>query len=201
MAILQTTHHYLRRGTAKLELLPNSPTQRELVDTYQVRLWIHDHLVYDHVQSVRDWQMRHYYVEHIARMCCCIQSFIDKTLEGCIVENFADDKFWSPVYVQVDTDWLKVTASAGTERRNGPNVIFYLSLVQTEHRIGDVEKPSAGLWGEWQERITATILCTPEDAVRFGRQLLQEIAEVERQRIELGIPEYDDETPYLPSAE
>jgi hypothetical protein len=137
--------------------------------------------------------MRHYYVEHIARMCCCIQSFIDKTIEGCIAENLADDKFWSPVYVKVDTVWLEIIASAATERRNGANIMFSLSLVQAEHRIDDSEKRSAGQWGEWQERITAKILCTPGDADRFGRQLLQEINEVERQRIELGIPEYDDE--------
>lgn len=40
--------------------------------------------------------------------------------------------------------------------------------------------------------LAARILCKPEDAISFGETLLSEINLVEKERAELGIPDYDD---------
>ena len=63
---------------------------------------------------------------------------------------------------------------------------------KTKNITGDFEHRSKGQWGEWEEMIAAKIFCTPDDAVAFGLQLQEEIKEVEKARVLLGIPEYDD---------
>ena len=196
MAILQTTTaHYHPRGRAKLELTPNSPTQHELVDSYVLRLWVHDQLIYDRIHSVRNWQMRHLYVERIARAFCCIRELVGKQIR-CASENTEDDQgqptFISFVCAQIETDWLKVMLSAAPTKRYGDVAHVVLFLQQTHKEVGDIERRSVGEWGEWDEMICATILCGPEDAIAFGTQLLGEIHTVEQERIALGIPEYDD---------
>jgi len=40
--------------------------------------------------------------------------------------------------------------------------------------------------------IAARIFCRPEEAIAFGKQLLEEIEEAERVRVELGIPDENE---------
>lgn len=194
MAILHTTVNYFARGRTSLELKPNSPSQRELVDTYTMRLWVHDQLVYDRIQSVRDWQMRHFYVEQIAKTFCCVRELIDKEI-SCPPGNRSDEREItpiSPICAHLDTDWLKVALSAARTKRYGEIVHVNLYLQQAEKRIGDLESRSSGEWGEWAEMIWAIILCQPEDTIAFGAELLDEIRTAEQERTRLGISKYDD---------
>ncbi len=187
MAILQTTLNQFARGHTALELTPNSPAQREFVDTYRVRLTVHDHLVYDRIQSVRPLQMRHYYVEEIAMTCCRVSDLLDRTLP--IPE---DDVAYVPLCAQLDTDWLAISLSAASTKQFGELVGIHVYLEQAKTKVGDTYYRSRGQWGEWQELIGAVILCAPADCYAFGSQLLDEIRAVEATRIALGIPEVDD---------
>jgi hypothetical protein len=195
MANLHTTLNYFARGRTTLELKPNSPSQREMVDTYTLRLWVNDQLVYDRIQSVRDWQMRHTYVEDIAKAFCCIRELIGKEISCTMNVATNDEKdlyYHTSVCAYEDTEWLRVALSAAPTRRFGELVQVNLYLQQAETQIGDFEYRNTSHWGRWAEMIWAIILCTPDDAIDFGRQLLEEIQSVEQERIALGIPEYDD---------
>ena len=195
MATIQTTVNYFARGYTRLELKPNSPSPRELVDTYALRLWIHDQLVYDQTHSVRNWQMRHRYVENIAQAFRCARELLGKEI-SCPPENTSSsDKerdYLSLACAQMDADWMKITLSAAPTKRFGDMVHANMYLRQAATVIGDLEHRSIGKWGEWATMTWAIILCTPDDAVTFGKQLLEEIHFVEQERIALGIPEYDD---------
>jgi len=195
MAILRTYVNHSARGSTTLELKPNSPSQREMVDTYALRLWVHNQLVYDRTHSVRDWQMRHFYVENIARAFCCIRDLIGKEI-SYISDNANDDEngaiFISRVCAHVDTEWLQVVLSAASSNRSGDIVHINLYLQQAETQIGGLEHRGSGQWGEWSEIVSSVILCKPDDAIAFGTQLLEEIHAVEQERISLGILKYDN---------
>ncbi len=189
MATLQTTVNHFARGHAILELTPNSPAQREFVDTYAVRLTVHDRLVYDRIQSVRPFQMRHYYVEQIAKACCYVSNLLDRKLPD------PDDPVASfPMCTRLDTDWLAITLSAASTKQFGELVGVRVYLEQAKTKVGDTYYRSRGQWGEWQELVGAVILCAPSDCIAFGRQLLDEVRTVEATRIALGIPDVDDES-------
>jgi hypothetical protein len=196
MAILRSTVNLSVRGYAALELTPNSPLQRDLVDTYSVRLWVHDQLIYDQVHSVRNWQMRHFYVEEIARAFRHIRELLEKKIE-CMPDESTDEQvvpsFLSFVHARLDVDWLSLILAATHPKRIGELVHVNIHLRKAEHRIGEFKSESPGQWGEWEELVSATVFCTPEEAVSFGIQLQEEIRQVEQERIQLGIPEYDDE--------
>ena len=195
MAILRTSVNHSARGSTTLELKPNSPSQREMVDTYALRLWVHNQLVYDRTHSVRDWQMRHFYVENIARAFCCIRDLIGKEI-SYIPDNANDDKngaiFISHACAHVDTEWLQVVISAASSNRYGDIVHVNLYLQQAETQVGNLEHRDSGQWGEWAEIVWSVILCKPDDAIAFGTQLLEEIHTVEQERISLGILKYDN---------
>ena len=180
-------------------MTPNAPTQPELIDTYQLRLWIHNQLVYDQVHSVRNWQMRHFYVEKIARAFCHVQDLIGKKIY-LPSENGSDEPsnpaFLSFVHAELNTEWLTVLLSANHTKQKGDLVHVLVFLQQSEHRIGDIDRRSLGQWGEWREMLSARIICKPEEAVNFGAQLSEEIKQVEQARDSLGIPEYDDPSQY-----
>jgi len=190
MAILRTTVNHFVRGSATLELTPNSPIQPELVDTYSVRLWIHDQLVYDEIQSVRDWQSGHYYVENIAKGFCAIQNWLGHkitTLER-YDENDAEEheSLLSFVTAELSTDWLIVYLKA-TNTNRGDLVHANIFLRMRHNTVNKFEPNDKEAWGEWEEMIAARVLCRPEDAIAFGKELLEEMQEAERVRIELGI--------------
>jgi hypothetical protein len=195
MAILQTTTGFFSRGRVALELKPNLPTQRDLVDTYLVRLWVHDQLIYEQTQSVRNWQMRHFYVELIAKAFCCVQEFIGReiycTYKG-VDSNESQSTYLSSAYAELDTTWLIIYLSAIRNKRKGDFVHANIFVRKARTIVGDREAEySTGKWGEWDDMIGASILCRPEDAVAFGTQLMSEIKDAEKMRIELGIPGYD----------
>ncbi len=189
MATLQTTLNPFARGHTRLDLTPNSPIDRALVDTYQLRLTIHDRVVYDRRHSVRNWQSRHFYVEQLAKACQCVPQLLDQHLP-CDPE----DNGYFPVCAQVDTDWLALSLSAASTKLHGALVGVRVYVQQAKTKIGDTYYRSRGQWGEWDELIGAVILCTPADAVAFGTQLLDEIRAVEATREALGIPETDEGT-------
>jgi hypothetical protein len=194
MATLRTTTNLFVRGSATLELTPNSPSQSELVDTYSVRLWIHDQLIYDQIQSVRDWQMRHFYVEEIARAFCCCHELLGQEIQ-CSPGNGPESQqpsFLSLANAKLSTDWLTVVLAATRVKRIGDLVHVDMYLRKAQTTIGDYEHRSTGQWGEWAEMVAAIIFCTPDEAASFGRQLLEEIRKVEQERVALGIPEFDD---------
>ena len=194
MAILRSTVNLFVRGHATLELTPNSPSQPDLVDTYLLRLWIHDQLVYDQIHSVRNWQMRHFYVEEIARAFCCVRELLGREIQCACTDNANSlSSFLSLVNANLSTDWLTIVLAAATQvKRIGDLVHVNLYLRKTANIIGDFEHRSKGQWGEWEEMIAAKIFCTPEESVAFGLQLQEEIKKVEEERVLLGIPEYDD---------
>lgn len=191
MAILQTTVNYFARGYARLELKPNPPLPRERVDTYALRLWIYDQLIYDQTHSIRDWQMRHAYIQNMAQAFRCVRALLGREI-SCPNESNGEAEYLSLVSAQIDADWLKVILSASPTKRFGDMVHASLYLRQAAMDIGDFEHRSTGQWGQWATMTWAIILCTPEDAIAFGSQLLEEIRAVEQERIALGIPEYDD---------
>lgn len=191
MAIIGTTTNYFARGSATFELTPNAPTQRELIDTYQMRLWVYDQLVYDEQHSVRNWQMRHFYVSEIARACQCVRQVLDQRIscpaahdEGYAVES----PVLSLVHTKLSTDWLTLLLAAATVKQQ-ELVHMNLYLRKAHATVGDMMRRSRG---QWDELIAATIFCTPDEAIGFGTRLQQEIAAVERARISLGIPDYDE---------
>lgn len=57
MAILQTTVNPFPRGRAVFELTPNPPMPPELVDTYVIRLWAHNHEEQPHFLSLVHTEM------------------------------------------------------------------------------------------------------------------------------------------------
>jgi hypothetical protein len=189
MAILRTTVNHSVRGSATLELTPNLPTQTALVDTYSVRLWVHDQLVYDEIQSVHDWQSGHYYVENIAKGFCTIQNLLGQrisALEQSEDENEPHEVLLSPVTAELSTDWLIVYLKA-TNTNRGELVHASILLRKSHNQVGKFEPDRQEQWGQWDDMIAAWIFCRPEDAAMFGKQLLHEIKEAERMRIELGI--------------
>jgi hypothetical protein len=195
MATLRSTVNLFVRGYAALELTPNSPSPPDLVDTYHLRLWVHEQLIYDQIHSVRNWQMRHFYVEEIARAFCCVRELLGREIQ-CVSEDNTDNQhlpsFLSLVNANLSTDWLTIVLAATQVKRIGDLIHVNLYLRKTDNIIGDFEHRSKGQWGEWEEMVAAKIFCTPEDAVAFGIQLQEEIKEAEQARVLLGIPEYDD---------
>lgn len=195
MAILRTTVNYFVRGSATLQLTPNSPVQRELVDTYSVRLWIHDKLVYDHIQSVRNWQMRHYYVQQIAKGFCVVRQLLGQrinfTEEQGDNDNEQQESLLSFVTAELSTDWLTVYLKAADFR--GDELVHANVLLRKSHNeVGSIEHDREGQWGEWDDIVVAWFFCRPNEAIAFGKQLLEEIEQAERVRVELGIPDYDE---------
>ncbi len=187
MATLQTTVNHFARGHTVLELTPNAPTQRDLVDTYRVRLSVHDQVLYDRIQSVRDWQMRHRYVEDIAKACCRVQQVLGQELP-----HTDDDDGYFPLSMDMTTDWLTISFRAAPTKKIGDLVVVQVYVEQAKTRVGDTYHRSRGQWGGWQELIGAVICCTPADIIMFGTQLLDEISAVEQARILLGVPPYDN---------
>jgi hypothetical protein len=196
MAILRTTVNHSVRGSATLELIPNSPIQRELVDTYSVRLWVHDQLVYDQIQSVRNWQMGHYYVERIAKGFCAVRQLLGQKIvfseKQDDNDNEPQESLLSLVTAELSTDWLTVYLKA-THTKRGELVHANIFLRKSHNEVGSIEHDRKGQWGEWEDMIAAWIFCRPDDAIAFGKQLLEEIEQAERVRVELGVPD-DDET-------
>jgi hypothetical protein len=177
------------------ELTPNSPEHRELIDTSVVRLWAHDQLVYDRVHSVRNLQMRHSYVQMIAKAFCCCRDLIGKEIYSSCKEaanTEAIPTFLSLVHITVSSDWLTVSLAAARTQRLGEVVHVDLFLQQAKTEVGDVKNRREGKWSEWQNNISARIICRPEDAITFGTQLLTEVDQVEMLRIAFDLPEYDD---------
>ena len=196
MARLETTKARLfPRGYTCLELTPNMPEPRDLVDTYMTRLWIHDRLIYDRVHSVRDWQLRHYWVLRIAYAFCNAPSFVDRQIEYLPEPNL-ESRAWyvasSEASAHFDAEWMQVDISAALSKGHGELVQVNLFLQNTRTRVGDFQARSEGRWGESADFTWAMILCRPDDAVAWGRKLLAEIDAAEVQRIERGIPKYDD---------
>lgn len=193
MAILRSTTNFFARGTSAVEITPNAPLDRALVDTYQIRLWAFDKLVYERVQSVRDWQMRHFYVQEIARACCAVHLLIDQTIS--VQTNPPDGNeqaFLSLVHVVMSTDWLTFSLSAAHTKKYGDLIHIDVYAEVEEITVGSLDARSAGAWSEYQSLIGIKLSCKPEDATAFGQELLAEIRQVEQQRIALGIGKYDD---------
>jgi hypothetical protein len=187
MAILRSTTNFFARGNSAVEVLPNPPLEPALVDTYQVRLWAADRLIYERVQSVRDWQMRHFYVELLAHACCSTAVLFDN--EITVSGNEAND---SPTYLSlanavIDIKWLTVSLSAArTKRGNFVHVTAYAEV--DEVSVGAPPTPPFDSWSMYQSLLGIKLTCTPDDARAFGQQLLAELHEVERERIARGIP-------------
>ena len=183
------------RGSATLELTPNSPVQRELVDTYLVRLWVHDQLVYDQIQSVRNWQSGHYYVELIAKGFCAVRQLLGQRIsflkEAGDTDNEQHESLLSFVTAELSAEWLIVYLKA-TNTNRGELVHVHVLLRKSDHEVGSSEHDPKGQWGEWDDMIAAWIFCRPDDAIAFGKQLLEEIGQAERVRVELGIPDSDE---------
>ncbi len=196
MAILETTQARLfPRGFTRLELTPNMPQPRERVDTYTVRLWIHDQIVYDRVHSVRDWQMRHYYVEMIAHAFINARVFLGREIayspETKIAPRYGSVPT-SPACAHLDAGWITVVVFASTTKQHGDLVQVNLYLQNARTLVGNMENRSRGDWGEYADMTWGIVLCRPDEAEHFGRQLRAEIDTAEAQRVELDIPEYDD---------
>ena len=195
MAILRTTINHSARGSATLELTPNSPIQRELVDTYSVRLWIHDQLVYDEIQSVRNWQSGHYYIENIAKGFCAVRNWLGQRIS--VLERYDENDteqrevLLSFVTAELSTDWLIAYLKA-TNTNHGELVHANIFLRKSHSKVGKFEPDHKEQWGEWDDMIAGWIFCRPEDAIAFGKQLLEEMEQVERIRVELGIPDSDE---------
>lgn len=132
MAFLETNSGYNIRGKAKLELTPHPPTPRELVDTYVLRLWVGNELIYDMTHSVRNWQMRHYYLREIATACCNVRNLIGKEIRyEPKTPKEADEgrEFYSLLHSYFDADWLRITLAVGTSARHGDLVQVKLFLL------------------------------------------------------------------------
>lgn len=174
MAILETTLAHFNRGHTRFELTPNEPTERALIDTYEVRLWIHDQLVYSQRHSIRNWQMRHDEIRYIAKNFCCVRTLIGQTLECPVAtpgDIGPDDHYLSLVHARMDVEWLQVSLAATHPRRFGEIVHVHLLVRESETTIGDTFHRSKGNWGYWQKMIGAYLFCKPDNAIAFGNQL------------------------------
>ena len=195
MAILETTIGLTLRGYTCLELRPVLPVTPETVYTYNVRLWVHDRLVYDRIQSVRHLQMRHYHVEMIAHALCNPRAYLGTRIQFSADPELvpqADSFPYSVAAVHLETDWLTMVIYATENKRVGEAVAANIYLRNSEMTYGDIEKTSQGKWGRFEELVWAMVICRPDDSIAFGQQLRAEIREAERQRVELRIPESDD---------
>src|SRR5207253_8946122 len=117
MAFLETNSNYLRRGKIKLELSPNSPTPRDLVDTYILRLWAGNTLIYEMKHTVRNWQMRHYYVQEIATACCNVRELIGKEISyDAKTPKEVDEgrRFHSLLHSDFDVVWFHLALAGVT---------------------------------------------------------------------------------------
>jgi hypothetical protein len=194
MAILKTTINRFPRGYNVLELRPNMPDNPALVDTYQLRLWSAQQLIYERTHTVRDWQMRHFYVQEIARAFSCIDVLLQQEIQ-CPSDSAQSNEpvsFLSFVHAQLSTDWLTISLASSHTRKYGDLVHVDAYAVLEAHETGVIEQRGTETWGEYQTGVTAHICCTPSDAQAFGTQLRAEIQAVEERRIALGIPKYDD---------
>jgi hypothetical protein len=194
MAILTTTINRFPRGYNVLELRPNMPDNPALVDTYQLRLWSGQQLIYERTHSVRDWQMRHFYMQEIARAFVCVDVLLRQKIL-CPSDNAQSNQpvsFLSFVHAQVSTDWLTISLAASHTKKYGDLIHVDAYAVLEEQECGAIEQRGNEAWGEHQTMITHHICCTPSDAQAFGAQLTMEIREVEKRRIALGIPKYED---------
>jgi hypothetical protein len=194
MAILKTTINRFPRGYNELELQPNMPDNPALIDSYQLRLWSGQHLIYKHIHSVRDWQMRHFYVQEIARAFMCVDVLLRQTIE-CPPERAQVNEpgsCLSFVHAQVSTDWLTISLAASHTKKHGDLIHVDVYAVLEEQEAGTLDHRGSEAWGEYQTLVTVHICCTPSDAQAFGAQLHAEIQAVEKRRIALGIPKYDD---------
>ena len=193
MALLKTTINRFSCGYNVLELRPNLPDEHA-VDTYQLRLWSAQRLIYERTHSVRDWQMRHFYVHEIARAFRCVdvlqQQKILCGLDGSLLDEPVS--FLSFVHARLSTDWLTVTLAASHTRKHGDLIHVDVYAMLEEHESGEIDQRGTEMWGEYQTSVAIRIFCTPEDARAFGVQLEAEIQEAEKRRISLGIPKYDD---------
>jgi len=193
MAILRATTNFHGRGSSALEIHPNSPQTRELVDTYVVRMWVVDELIYEQTHSVRDWQMRHFYVEEIARACCSARLLIDQKLFApSDIGGNQQTTFLSRVHAYLSTDWLTIYLSGAITKRHGELISVDVFGQISESIINRDNSQLAKDWGSYQQLVGIQLSCHPEDTLAFGTKLLSEIADVEQQRIALGIPKYDD---------
>src|SRR5689334_18639956 len=121
MAILKTTINRFARGYNVLELTPNPPTNSALVDTYELRMWSAHHLMYEQTHSVRDWQMRHFYVQEIARAFACVDVLLGQEIQ-CLPDPALPNEpisFLSFVYAQMSTDWLIITLATSHTKKYG----------------------------------------------------------------------------------
>lgn len=193
MATLRSTTNFFARGTSSFEITPNPPHERTLIDTYQVRLWTLDTLVYEQTQSVRDWQMRHFYVQEIARACCSASLLIGQTLTAPeLTLGTTQLSFLSLTHAVMSTDWLTISLAGANTKKRGPLIHIDVYAVVEEITLGDIQKRSTGAWSRYQSIKSIQLTCTPEDTFVFGQTLLAEIEEVEQQRVALRIPKYDN---------
>jgi hypothetical protein len=138
--------------------------------------------------------MRHFYVQEIARAFLCVDVLLRQTIE-CPPEGAPANEprsFLSFVHAQVSTDWLTISLSASHTKKYGDLIHVDVYAVLEEHEIGALDQRGSEAWGEYQTGVTIHICCTPSDAQTFGAQLRAEIQAVEKRRIALGIPKYDD---------
>jgi len=194
MAILKTTINRFPRGYNVLELRPNMPDDPALVDTYQLRLWSAQQLIYERTHSVRDWQMRHFYVQEIARAFMCVDVLLRQEIQ-CPPDSARSNEpllFLSFAHAQVSTDWLTISLATSHTRKYGDLVHVDVYAVLEEREIGAIDQRGSEAWGEYQTVVSTHICCTPSDAQAFGAQLRAEIQAVEERRIALGIPKYAD---------
>jgi hypothetical protein len=194
MAFLKTTINRFPRGYNVLELHPNMPDDPALVDTYQLRLWSAQQLIYARRHTVRDWQMRHFYVQEIARAFVCIDVLVRQEIQ-CLPDGGRVNEpvsFLSFVHAQVSTDWLTISLATSHTKKYGDLVHVDVYAVLEERETGAIDQRGSEAWGEYQTMVTTHICCTPSDAQAFGAQLRAEIQRVEERRIALGIPKYAD---------
>ncbi len=199
MATLISTLLQSRRGNSRLEVTPNLPENSELTDTYTIKLWVGEELVYDRVQSMRNWQMRHFYVEQIAHAFCNVDKWIDKSTSLSVTDSETKKQanFNFPDYAELNTEWLRIFLAAWNRPQNkGEIVVANIYLTNIERTAGN--RDGGETWGEWQEITSASIFCSLKEAKQFGTNLLSEIEAAEAMRIKLGIPEYDDAKSYQP---
>jgi hypothetical protein len=171
--------------------MPDDPA---LVDTYQLRLWSAQQLIYARRHTVRDWQMRHFYVQEIARAFVCIDVLVRQEIQ-CLPDGGRVNEpvsFLSFVHAQVSTDWLTISLATSHTKKYGDLVHVDVYAVLEERETGAIDQRGSEAWGEYQTMVTTHICCTPSDAQAFGAQLRAEIQRVEERRIALGIPKYAD---------
>ncbi|HLO28478.1 MAG TPA: hypothetical protein VK249_05050 [Anaerolineales bacterium] len=139
--------------------------------------------------------MRHYYVQQIAKGFCVVRQLLGQrinfTEEQGDNDNEQQESLLSFVTAELSTDWLTVYLKAADFR--GDELVHANVLLRKSHNeVGSIEHDREGQWGEWDDIVVAWFFCRPNEAIAFGKQLLEEIEQAERVRVELGIPDYDE---------